>query len=205
MVKINLGSGPVSAKGWRNYDWGLLPILGKYRLTSICIKLGILPKAYDWKWPKIHLVDIRQGLPDSDKSVDYIYCSHVLEHFEKDEAVKILQECRRVLKNKGRLRIVLPDLNILVKNYKEAESFNREFFGFDKDLYIGMMGKISRIFIRSHQWMYDVKTGSNLLKQAGFTEVKVCAFRKGLVPDLDSLDHQQHKEISFYLEAGGKN
>ena len=91
MVKINLGSGPVSAKGWKNYDWGLLPILGKYRLTSIFIKIGILPKTYDWQWPKIELVDIREGLPDSDKSVDYIYCSHVLEHFEKNEALSILR------------------------------------------------------------------------------------------------------------------
>lgn len=205
MIKINLGSGPVSAKGWKNYDWGLLPLLGKYRLTSICIKLGILPKTYDWQWPKIDLVDIREGLPDDDNSVDYIYCSHVLEHFEKDEAVKILQECRRVLKDKGRLRIVLPDLKILVRNYQEAETFNRKYLGFDMNQYVGILGRIKRLFIRGHKWMYDIDSGVKLLGEANFSDIKVCAFRKGLVPDLEKLDLEEHRKISFYLEAGGKN
>jgi len=205
MVKINLGSGPVSAKGWKNYDWGIMPFLGKYRLLSIFIKVGILPKAYDWKWPEIDFVDIKKGLPDDDRSVDYVYCSHVLEHFEKTEALNILRECKRVLKNNGRLRVVLPDLKILTDKYSGSEEFNRQYFGFDKDLYVGMMGKIKRIFIRGHQWMYDENAGISLLKEAGFSEVKLCSFRKGSVPDLDILDCEQHQEISFYLEAGSKN
>jgi len=204
MVKLNLGSGPVSARGWKNYDWGLLPVLGKYRLTSIFIKLGLLPKDYDWKWPKLELVDIRGRLPDEDKSVDYIYCSHVLEHFEKEDALKILSECKRVLKNNGCIRVVLPDLNKMIKKYNGAESFNREFFGFDKDLYIGIIGKIKRYFIRGHQWMYDMKSAKDLLKEVGFREIKICAFRKGQVPNLEVLDIEQHRGIGLYLEAVGK-
>lgn len=203
MVKINLGCGPVSAKGWKNYDWGLLPILGKYKVIKLFVKWGLLDKVYDWTWPKIELVDIRKRLPDLDNSVDYIYCSHVLEHFEKDVALVILSECKRVLKKNGRIRIVLPDLDKMIKNYQGAQSFNREYFGFDKDLYIGTIGKIKRYFIRSHQWMYDMKHGQELLKEAGFKNVYICTFRKGKVPDKDILDIEQHKKTSFYLEAGG--
>ncbi|MEL7666014.1 MAG: methyltransferase domain-containing protein [Candidatus Shapirobacteria bacterium] len=201
MVKINLGSGPVSARGWTNYDWGLLPFLGKYNLTSVFIKLGLLSKEYNWKWPKISLVNIKEKLPDDDNSVDYIYCSHVLEHFKKEEALSVLSECKRVLKYSGRIRIVLPDLRKFIENYSSSEIFNREYFGFDKDLYIGFMGKIKRFFIRGHEWMYDKDSGKKLLEDAGFRNVKVCAFRKGLVPDLKSLDIEQHKKTSFYLEA----
>ena len=188
MRKINLGSGPNSARGWINYDWGLLPILGKYKLTSIFIKVNLLSKDYDWKWPKIKLVNIKERLPEENNSVDYIYCSHVLEHFEKNEAIKILRECRLVLKESGRIRVVLPDLKKIVDGYTEAELFNREFFGYDKDLYVGILGKIKKFFIRGHQWMYDVNSARNLLKEAGFKNVKKYFYRKGLVPNLDKLD-----------------
>ncbi len=205
MKKLNLGSGPNSARGWINYDWGLLPFLGKFKLTSILVKLGLLDKSYDWKWPKIELVDIRARLPDDDKSVDYIYCSHVLEHFEKEAAINILKECKRVLKDKGIIRIVLPDLNKIIKNYEGADKFNREYFGFDKDLYVGFLGKIKRLFIRGHQWMYDTNSAKQLLKEAGFKNIKSCSFRKGSVPNLESLDIEQHRKISLYLEASGRS
>jgi predicted SAM-dependent methyltransferase len=201
MIKINLGSGPASAKGWINYDWGLLPILGKYRLTSIFVKLRLLPKNYDWKWPKIQLVDISGALPNEDNSVDFIYCSHVLEHFEKNEAIKILKECRRVLKTKGRIRIVLPDLDKIIGRYNDSDSFNREFFGFDKDLYVGILGKIKRLFLRGHEWMYNTKSAVELLKESGFRKVRRCSFRKGRIPNIEILDLDQHQRISLYLEA----
>lgn len=201
MTKINLGSGPASAKGWINYDWGLLPFLGKYRLTPILIKLGLLPKAYDWKWPKICLVDIRKSLPDKDNSVDYIYCSHVLEHFEKYEACNILKECRRILKKDGCIRLVLPDLKKLTRYYQNSEIFNREYFGYDKDQYYGFTGDLKKMFIRGHQWMYDINSAKKILKDAGFGKVELCRYRKGRTPNLVNLDIEQHKRLSLYLEA----
>lgn len=201
MRKINLGSGPVNVSGWTNYDWGLLPFLGKYRLISILVKIKLLPVSYNWQWPKIDLVDIRKTLPDEDKSVDYIYCSHVLEHFEKSEAIEILKECRRILKVKGVIRIVLPDLKKIIKYYKDADKFNREYFGFDKDLYNGFLGKFKKLFIREHRWMYDIESAKKILKEAGFGRIRVCVYRRGKTPNINNLDLEQHKKISLYLEA----
>lgn len=201
MRKLNLGSGLNSALGWINYDWGLLPLIGKFRLTSILVNLHLLDKSYNWKWPKISLVNIKDELPDENNSVDYIYCSHVLEHFEKEEAIKILRECKRVLKDKGIIRIVLPNLSKIIESYDSADIFNREYFGFDKDLYVGISGKIKRLFIRSHQWMYDKKTAIEILKIAGFTKINICSFNKGKTPDIEKLDLKQHHKISLYLEA----
>lgn len=205
MRKLNLGSGPNSARGWINYDWGILPIMGKIGLTTTLVKLGLLDKSYDWKWPAISLVNIKNDLPDEDESVDYIYCSHVLEHFEKEEAINILKECQRVLKDRGVIRIVLPDLSKIIKIYNGAEQFNRDFFGFDKDQYVGFLGKLKRVFIRGHQWMYDTDSAIKLLKESGFGEIKTYSFKKGKVPDLDKLDLIQHQKISLYLEASGRN
>lgn len=201
MKKLNLGSGPNSAKGWINYDWGLLPLLGKFKINSLLIKLGVLDKSYDWKWPKISLVNIKNELPDENESVDYIYCSHVLEHFERNEATAILKECKRILKEKGVIRIVLPDLTKIIEYYKDADTFNREYFGYDKDLYVGFIGKFKELFIRGHRWMYDKNSARDLLLQSGFNKITMCSFRKGEISDLDNLDLKMHKNLSLYYEA----
>ena len=82
-ILINLGSGPNGIDGWVNYDWGVLPLLGKFPLLrNLMIKIKLLPSNYAISWPKIRLHDLRKRLPMNDNSVDFIYCSHVMEHFE---------------------------------------------------------------------------------------------------------------------------
>lgn len=61
--------------------------------------------------------DLNTKLPFEDSSVDVVYTSHVLEHFSKCFAPKFLQECYRVLKPNGIIRVVVPDLEQLVRNY----------------------------------------------------------------------------------------
>ncbi len=56
-------------------------------------------------------------MPFDDDSIDVIYSSHVLEHFSKCEAPKFLQRCLRILKIGGIIRVVVPDLEQLMKNY----------------------------------------------------------------------------------------
>lgn len=61
--------------------------------------------------------DLTTRLPFEDCSVDVLYSSHVLEHFSKCFAPKFLKECHRVLKPGGTVRIVVPDLEQLMRNY----------------------------------------------------------------------------------------
>lgn len=61
--------------------------------------------------------DLRTSLPFDNESVDVIYTSHVLEHFSKCFAPKFLQECYRILKPKGIIRVIVPDLEQLMRNY----------------------------------------------------------------------------------------
>ena len=197
-ILINLGSGPNGIDGWVNYDWGVLPLLGKFPLLrNLMIKIKLLPSNYAISWPKIRLHDLRKRLPMNDNSVDFIYCSHVMEHFEKYETEALLRECKRVLKKNGKVRIVLPDLKKMVVSYKGADNFCREFFGFDKDKKYGLMA----YFIRGHQWMYDKKSLQSILKKNGFSKVVECKFRRGECPDIERLDYEGHKKISMYLEA----
>ncbi len=204
MKKINLGCGPSGVNGWINYDWGLLPFLNKFNLLKFAVKLGLIDKSYLTKWPKFDLVDIRKRLPVDDDSINFIYCSHVLEHFERWEAKNILMESKRVLTKGGVIRIVLPDIDKLVKKYEEIgpDEFCRIWWGFDKDkVSKSFFGKLSRYFIRGHQWMYNKKSFKNLLRECGFKNIKFCSLGKGRLPNLDKLDIKSHKDLSFYCEV----
>lgn len=48
---------------------------------------------------------------------DVIYHSQVLEHFTKDQAEFFIKECYRILKPKGIIRIVVPDLENIISEY----------------------------------------------------------------------------------------
>jgi predicted SAM-dependent methyltransferase len=57
------------------------------------------------------------GIPSPDNEFDMVYHSHVLEHFPKDKAGEFLAECFRVLKPNGIIRVAVPDLEGIVKEY----------------------------------------------------------------------------------------
>ena len=61
--------------------------------------------------------NLAEGIPFPDSSFDVVYHSHLLEHFPKAKAQNFLNECRRVLRSQGILRIAVPDLEQIVRNY----------------------------------------------------------------------------------------
>jgi SAM-dependent methyltransferase len=67
--------------------------------------------------PEVIAHDLRKPLPFSDSSFDACYSSHVVEHFAQQDAKELIQECARVLKPNGIIRVVVPDLEIIAKNY----------------------------------------------------------------------------------------
>lgn len=216
-IKLNLGCGPTGLDGWLNYDWGVLPFLSYLPfLRRLLIKLGILPQEYDQRWSKIKLVDIRKKLPLKNDIVKYIYCAEVLEHFEYWEVLKTLKECRRVLTKGGCIRITVPDLEKMYTIYKRSLSHKtthpsisrpgRElcvaWWGYEKDRKPrNLIERGVRYFIRDHKWHYDYYELKLLLRKAGFEQIRLCEFRKGLVPDLEKLDLECHQATGLYMEA----
>jgi predicted SAM-dependent methyltransferase len=88
----NLGCGGCFHSGWTNFD-----------LVS--------------QSPHVIQHDLRTRLPLSDRSCAVVYHSHVLEHFPRTFAPLFLQECYRVLVPGGLLRVVVPDLETIVRLY----------------------------------------------------------------------------------------
>jgi predicted SAM-dependent methyltransferase len=68
---------------------------------------------------KVLEFNLLKGIPLEDSSIDLVYHSHVLEHFSKKDGEKFIEECFRVLKKGGILRIAIPDLEQIAKKYLE--------------------------------------------------------------------------------------
>nr|WP_295923791.1 methyltransferase domain-containing protein [uncultured Dyadobacter sp.] len=62
--------------------------------------------------------NVLSGLPFPEDYFDVVYHSQVLEHIPKNKANDFLAECFRVLKPGGIIRIVLPDLENIVREYQ---------------------------------------------------------------------------------------
>jgi predicted SAM-dependent methyltransferase len=61
--------------------------------------------------------DVARPLPFADGAFDAVYHSHLLEHLPRTSATAFLRECRRVLKPGGILRVVVPDLEGIARQY----------------------------------------------------------------------------------------
>lgn len=81
---------------------------------------------YDERWTNIDFVstgpgvlahNLLAGIPHADNSFKAVYHSHVLEHFPKEAAKEFLKECYRVMQSGGIIRIAIPDLEQIARNY----------------------------------------------------------------------------------------
>lgn len=61
--------------------------------------------------------DLKKGIPFPEHSFDIVYHSHLLEHLSKADAKIFMEECYRVLRPQGILRVVVPDLEQIARMY----------------------------------------------------------------------------------------
>lgn len=200
---LNLGSSARVAPGWNNLDFSwLLRLARRPSLARLLHRVGIVsedryarlsrvdPDAVCW--------DLRRGIPFPDGVFDVVYHSHVLEHFEREDAAPFLRECRRVLKPGGILRVVVPDLEQLAARYADVvrrlpAGASREEHGAAVDEILDQLVRripkaramrspavraLETILIgdtrrsgEQHRWMYDRFSLAWLLEEAGFDGV----------------------------------
>lgn len=98
--------------------------------------------------PEVKKVDIIKGLPYPDNSFDVVYHSNVLEHLPVALGTKMTAECIRVLKPGGILRISVPDLEKICREY--IDQLNKALAGDKQAAYnydwilIEMLDQVSR-------------------------------------------------------------
>jgi len=209
--RLNIGCGDRPTPGWTNYDNSLTLLLGKIPvLPSILMRLGIVTSrqlgfiAIGREW-SIRYVDAAKRIPDDDCSVDRIYCCHMLEHLQRPEALRFLQECYRVLKPSGAIRVVVPDLKILASVYNatgDADRFLESLYIFPESP-VAVTGRIKNALfgLRLHLWMYDADSLIKLLLETGFKDPVSLPAGYTTISNLGAIDLNERSEESLYVEA----
>ena len=117
-------------------------------------------------------LDVRNGLPFPANSVDSIYSTHMLEHFYPDELKRLLQECVRVLKTGGGIRLVVPSLENAIAAYTQQRS---EWFSDSFPRHFDSLGGRFSNFVfcdGQHRTAFDFSYFDEVLRHAGFREVE---------------------------------
>jgi SAM-dependent methyltransferase len=202
-AKVNIGSGLEVAPGWLNVDVSIASMVASWskplhRLVywamprSSAIKRMFTEQRFHEVLEKNRFVhhDVRFGLPFPDRSIDFLFSSHFVEHLFRSEALALLREARRVLKPGGVFRICVPDLDhalaLLQAGHEERAL---EFFFFDRDV-----SEFTR-----HRYMWGFDSLSTALRDVGFSTIERCRYREGRTPDLDLLDNRPDETL--YVEA----
>lgn len=99
-MRLNIGSGAPGPEGWTN--------------------INLLPgENIDYA------IDVREGLPFDDNSVDYAVCHHVLDLLTREDVLGLIDDVYRVLKPGGMFRASLADI---LGGVEAAQMGNWSFF-----------------------------------------------------------------------------
>lgn len=157
--RLHIGCGPSPISGWLNVD-----------LTE---------------GGPVRFLDAGKPYPFPDASFQYVFSEHLFEHLTLEQGVRMLRECRRILKPEGALRLAMPNLEFLIRLYTDPEKeVHRRYIEwsvghFDGDVKKAFSGGrypamfIINSFIRhwGHQMVYDPPTIVRLLENNGFKNI----------------------------------
>lgn len=219
MLILNLGCGSRTSRYCVNIDWS--PYL---RLKRNRVAAGVAPallrgerrERFQQLDESIVVHDLRRRLPIEDSTVDAVYHSHVLEHFDRSAAGSFLAEINRVLRPGGVHRVVVPDFEASCRRYighvdtcvTSCPDLAIEHDGYIADIIEQMVreessGTSQQPFVRrqienlvfgdarrrgeTHRWMYDRINLPLLLRQAGFHRIEIVDYRTSDIPRWDDI------------------
>lgn len=112
-------------------------------------------------WLNADIIRYKQGVyylnagkpyPFPDGSFDYIYSEHLFEHLALEQGINMLQECFRILKPGGRMRMAMPNFHFLI------------------DLYLHPNKDINQRYL---QWSFQTFIANNSLEKIAQEELPV--------------------------------
>lgn len=186
---INLGCGSIIKEGMINIDF-------------------FFEKGIDYG------ADLRYPLRIPSNSIDGIVCEHTIEHILYADVENLLNECHRILKPGGILRIILPNISKFANAYSNGDQawfdeWERIFFLSSPD------AKRSKRRIKSplqalsfvmqdygHISAWDVPLLNRFLLDSGFSKAEEKSHRNGAIEELlIDTNVEGRLYVSLYVEA----
>ena len=152
------------------------------------LNLGSFVDCFYFNWTNIDIVDLNlwakangynflcydltKTLPYSNDIIDLIYTSNFLEHLDKIEGFKFLNECYRIMKEGALIRISVPDADKIMKAYldktiMEYKCMNVGIVQADNDL-----DAYYNLLLGGHKAIYNYNSLKQLLNKIGFTDIR---------------------------------
>ena len=201
MKKLNLGCASQVVDGWINVDYFLGARLAKLPLFTF---LNSKLKIFKMNWSKdIFLHDLTRPLPWNSNAVDEIYTSHTLEHLSREDGLSLIAECYRVLKCGGVLRIVVPDLQVIVGKYNSGSIKSDEFIealGATQHKPKGLRGIIKKLTQYPHQCMYTTERLKEIMESNGL-DTTPKKFGESLIADIEKIELEGRTKSAVVLEG----
>lgn len=122
------------------------------------------------------------------ESVQEIYASHVLEHFQRDRVQKVLTEWRRVLVPKGILRLAVPDFEAIVDTYRTGTELSR---------LLGLLFGGQTYEHNFHHIIFDFAHIKEMLNCIGFSNIQRYDWRDFLPEGYDDYSRAYLPHLDF--------
>jgi len=147
-------------------------------------------KAYIPGWVNVDIIsdvhaDIYSNalaLPYERESIDLIYASHVLEHFDRRLVLSALTHWYSLLKKEGILRLAVPDFEAIVEEYNDSFC--------DVGGLLGLLYGGQDHVLNIHRIAFDYPYLTKLLTTAGFVMTRRWNWRE-----------TEHSHIDDYSQA----
>jgi SAM-dependent methyltransferase len=168
--KLNVGSGVDVLSGWFNVDFQPF-------------------------YKGQNFMDATAPFPFPDQSFDFVRSEHMIEHIPYLDGILMLQECHRVMRPGGIIRIATPDLKKLAKLYEAPLSKEQRFYvdaifsewrGDYQSTEVGVV--INNIFSFDHRFIYDSGTLGEALRKTGFGNLVQTPVGHSEHPELAGID-----------------
>ena len=176
--KLQIGAGENLLNGWLNTEF------------------------YEPAGDRIFL-DAASPFPFPEKSFDYVFSEHVIEHLSREQGLDMLAECFRILKAEGKVRITTPDLRKLMSFYlaettdagKKYIDWFIEYFNLPRTS--NPQCVIINYYMRAwgHQFLYDRKMLQVAMEKVGFVDVREA------IPGQSSDRHLQNLEYHWTISG----
>ncbi|HIJ60156.1 MAG TPA: methyltransferase domain-containing protein [Nitrospirae bacterium] len=179
--KLQIGTGPNKLTGWFNTD--------------------ILPTNEG-----IYHLDASKPFSIKDESFDYIFSEHQIEHLTYNEALDMLKECYRILKPKGKMRIITPDIEIIISlKIPDKTDIQKEYIKWHIENFFPEIAANRDIFVINnafsgfgHRFLYDFSTLKEILSKAGFINIVRMTYGHSNDDNLKGIDWRASDKMTSF-------
>ena len=171
--KLQIGGGSNPFPGWLNTD--------------------ITPNA-----DNTIFLDATEQFPFEEDSFDYVFCEHMIEHISYLEGINMLQECYRILKQGGKIRVSTPNLKIFLELFHAEKSETQlQYLEWISTNWLQKQGIKEKgaafpLNLVMHSWgqqfIYDESTLKKSLKKCGFVDITTYQTNQSYHNELKNLE-----------------